>query len=233
MDQIQLNKQAQKAAKVAAGKKAAELIQPGMLVGLGTGSTAECFIASLIERCKQGLKISAVASSQRSLDLALAGNIPMLDLNSLSEIDIMVDGADEIDPHKRMIKGGGGALLREKILAYMSTEVIILVDESKQVDFLGSCLLPVEITPFAYHATLVHIRDCDCEANLRLGATNKPFITENHNYIADIKFPKKRNSPEFDDMYLRGIPGILETGYFFNLATNVIVGYPDGRVEII
>ena len=117
--------------KMAAGNAAVDFVQPGMLIGLGTGSTAACFIESLIEKCRCGLKVKAVATSVRSQQQAAAGGIPLIDINSISFLDLAVDGADEIDPQKRMIKGGGGALLREKIIAAMAKEMIIVVDQSE------------------------------------------------------------------------------------------------------
>ena len=139
--------------KQAVGHKAADLIQDGMLVGLGTGSTVFYFIEKLIERVKDGLHIRAVSSSLRSAELASKGGIPLIDINTLSHLDITVDGADEIDHEKRMIKGGGGALLREKIVASMSKEMIVVVDESKLSAKLGRCKLPVEVIPFAHEVT--------------------------------------------------------------------------------
>ena len=127
----------QETIKKAVGYKAAELIEEGMLVGLGTGTTVYYFIEKLIERVSNGLKIQAVSSSLHSAELGQKGGIPMVDINKLSYLDITVDGADEIDPKKRMIKGGGGALLREKILASMSREMVVVVDESKLSHHLG------------------------------------------------------------------------------------------------
>lgn len=143
--------------KKAIGEKAADLIQEGMIVGLGTGSTAYWFIESLIERHKKGLNIQVVASSKKSLEQARKGKLPLIDIDSLSFLDITVDGADEIDPEKRMIKGGGGALLREKIVATMSREMVVIVDESKLVQKLGKQKLPLEILPFGHKGTLHHI----------------------------------------------------------------------------
>ena len=139
------------------GYKAAEFVENGMLVGLGTGTTTFYFIERLIQRCKEGLKIHAVASSSGSLEQARKGNIPLIDIDKVTALDLTVDGADQIDAQKRMIKGGGGALVREKIVAAMSRELIVIVDESKLVHALGKCKLPVEVLSFAKNATFQHI----------------------------------------------------------------------------
>lgn len=227
-----LNPTAIQKGKVAAGQAAAEMIQPGMLVGLGTGSTTNCFIESLIQRCQGGLKISAVATSQRSAELAAKGNIPLVDINEITSIDVTVDGADEIDPQKRMIKGGGGAHVREKVVAAMSDELIIIVDEHKEVEALGHVPLPVEILPFAYKATMSHLQRLGLTGSLRLKDEQTLFITENDNYLYDIHFSEPCDQPEEVESMIKNIPGVVDTGFFFSLATKVIVGYADGHVEI-
>ena len=216
-------------AKHAAAKAAADLIQDGMCVGLGTGSTATYFIDYLIDRQKRsGLKIKAVASSERSAKQARDGGIPLSDINTLTSVDIAVDGADEIDHHKRMIKGGGGALLREKIVASMSREMVVIVDESKVVKQLGSFPLPLEITPFAFTATLFKICSLGYRGAMRLKQDGHYYATDNGNYIIDITFPKKCADPEKDQQILRAIPGVLETGFFFGMAGRVLIGHPNG-----
>lgn len=217
--------------KNSAGKAAAELIEDGMLLGLGTGSTASFFIEHLIERCRHGLKIQAIATSQKSWEQAKAGGIPLLDANAVTSLDLTVDGADEIDPQKRMIKGGGGALLREKILANMSREMIVIIDASKQVPHLGKHPLPVEITPFAHQATIAQIKQLGYRGEWRKNKKDQLFVTDNHNYIFDI-FLDSPCYPEEIDREISSIPGVITTGFFFNLAGRVIVGFPDGHVEI-
>ena len=219
------------AIKKAVGYKAAELIESGMRVGLGTGSTAFFFIERLIERCKKGLKIHAVASSVHSLEQAREGKIPLLDIDKVTSLDVTVDGADEIDPQKRMIKGGGGAHVREKIIASMSHEMIVIVDESKLVPQLGVCKLPVEVLPFAHLATLHKIEKAGYKGTFRKKG-NSFFITDNGNFLIDIHFDKPRARPEEDHETLIHIPGIVDTGFFFHLAGRVIVGFPDGQVVI-
>lgn len=216
--------------KKAAGVAAAELVQDGMLVGLGTGSTAAFFIRHLIERCRQGLKIEAVATSTASYELAKKGGIPLIDINQITSIDFAADGADEIDSQKRMIKGGGGALLREKVVASMSKEWVVIVDSKKWVTRLGKAPLPVEILPFAYRATEAKIEKLGLEGEFRR-AQERFFVTENGNYIFDIHFKDFIKHPEELNQQLIQIPGVLETGFFFNLAHQVIIGYPDGHAE--
>lgn len=218
--------------KIAAGRKAAEWIESGMIVGLGSGSTAHHFIKALIERCRKGLRIKAVASSRASADLAKKGGIEIEDINEVSHIDITVDGADEIDSKKRMIKGGGGALLREKILASSSNEMVVIVDESKLVPSLGHSKLPVEILFYGSPATRAKIESLGHEGHWRQNDTGTLFITENGNLLFDIQFPSPPRSPEQIHDAIRSIPGVIDTGFFFDLAGRVIVGFPDGRTEI-
>ena len=218
-------------AKKAAGHKATELIKDGMIVGLGTGTTAYWFIESLIPLCKK-LNIQAVSSSSASLEQARKGGIPLLDINTLTSIDITVDGADEIDPERRMIKGGGGALLKEKIIASMSKEVVIIVDETKLVPKLGQCKLPVEIVPFGVQSTIHKLEKLGFSGALRKDK-NSLYITENGNYIFDIRLDPAKTHPAEDELRIIQIPGVVETGFFLNLATQVIVGFLDGRVQLI
>ncbi len=218
--------------KKAAGEAAAELVQAGMCIGLGTGSTSNYFIKRLAERCASGLEITAVASSQQSADLANELGITLTDIDPLIELDLTIDGADEIDPQKRMIKGGGGALLREKIVATMSKEMIVIVDSKKCVTELGSFPLPIEIAPFAWKATLHHLASNKIHGNLRLTAGKSPYVTDNGHYIYDIAKEVIIGDLEALNRMIKDIPGVLETGFFFNQAGRVIVGYDDGHVEI-
>ncbi len=217
--------------KQAAGEKAATLIESGMIVGLGTGSTAAYFIQALIKRCKQDLRIKAVASSSKSAEMAKAGGLNVLDINDVSQIDITVDGADQVDHQMRMIKGGGGALTREKILASSSAEMIVIVDESKVIETLGSVKLPIEVVPYGSLTTKRKIEALGFSGKWRIGdASNlaqELFVTENGNFIFDIFFKTPPETPELVNEDLIKIPGIVETGFFFNLASRVIVGKED------
>lgn len=221
-------------AKQAAGNAAAKLVQSGMLIGLGTGSTADFFIKSLIDRCKkEHLNITAFPSSHKSAQLAIKGGIPLCDENLVTNLDITIDGADEIDAQKRMIKGGGGALLREKIVASISKEMIVVVDPSKLVDTLGGCPLPIEVVPFACHAILWKVQNLGYNGTMRSTNDGSLFVTDNGNYIIDIHFFTHGCSPDTDQAILNSIPGIVETGFFLGLAGRVIVGQYDGSVKII
>ncbi len=219
-------------AKIAAASKAAEWIEDGMIVGLGSGSTAECFIRSLIDCCKQGLRIQAVSSSRASTDLAKRGGIEVLDINSVPRIDLTVDGADEIDPKKRMIKGGGGAHVREKILACSSKEMIVIVDNSKLVPSVGRGKLPIELLFYGSPATRAKVEQLGYPGKWRLNEDNTLFITENGNLILDIYFKSPPENPEKLHEAIINIPGVVDTGFFFHLAGRVIIGYPDGKTEV-
>ncbi len=218
--------------KKAVGYKAAEFIHDGMRVGLGTGTTVFYFIERLIQRCREGLKIQAVASSNQTYQLAQQGGIPLLDVNAVTALDIAVDGADEIDPQKRMIKGGGGAHVREKIVASMSREMIVIVDETKLVPALGQTKLPVEILPFATAATMHKLAKAGYKAHFRQMSDGSLFVSDNGNLIADITFTVPLASPEETHNALLHIPGVIDTGLFFNLAGRVIVGFFDGQIVI-
>lgn len=219
-------------AKKAAGKAAADLVKDGMTIGLGTGSTALHFIKALIERCRLGLKIRAVSTSLRSQALAEQGGIPLADINTLTSLDLTIDGADEIDFSLQMIKGGGGALLREKIVAHMSKQMIVIVDESKVVKRLGHFPLPVEIVPFAYKVTLQFLEQMGYFPSLRLNNSETPYITDNGNYIADLKLPSPCIDPYGHDLKIRSLPGVVETGFFLGMANQLIIGLPTGECKI-
>ncbi len=219
-------------AKKAAAEEAITLIHDGMKVGLGTGTTTHFFIEKLIERCREGLRIKVIASSDRSRRQAEQGGIPLLDSQTIHTLDLYIDSADEIDPQKRMIKGGGGALLREKIVASMSREMVVIIDESKLSAQLGNHPLPIEVIPFAIGSTLHKLDLLGYQGSLRQGPDHSPFITENHNFIYDIQLDPNRSHPELDHQQILSIPGVVETGFFFNMAGRIVIGYNDGRVVI-
>lgn len=219
-------------AKIAAGQAAAELIENGMHVGLGTGSTASYFIDALSVRCKKGLKIHAVASSKQSMQQAQKLGIPLIDESLVSFLDITVDGADEIDHKKNMIKGGGGALLREKLMAYSSREMIVVVDENKLVDQLGAFPVPVEISSFIYRTTLFRLNNHGYHGVLRLNRDGTIYSTDNGNYIFDIQFNDPIVDPKIEDEKLKQIVGVIETGLFYHVAGRVVVGYFDGLAKV-
>lgn len=221
-----------KNAKKAAADAAIQFVKQDMVIGLGTGSTAAYFIEALGKLKNEGLKFTAVATSNASYDLAKSLGIHMIDIDSITSLDLVVDGADEIDSHKQMIKGGGAALFREKIVANMAKEMIVIVDESKVVDYLGNFPLSIEITPFAFKATMQQIERYGSSATLRLTSDGLTLKTDNGNYIVDLKLHYPCENPEIMNVKLKLIPGVCETGLFINMAGRVIIGYVDGRVKI-
>jgi len=214
------------------GALAAGLVEPDMIVGLGTGSTASRFIIHLGKRCRNGLRVRAVATSAHSQELAQRSGIPLLKIDQVIHLDLTVDGADEVDPQKRMIKGGGGALLREKIAASLSSEMVVIVDERKLVSQLGSARLPIEIARFGMRGVECQLRLRGFHGNWRCGDNGELLLTENGNYIFDVQFDQLRQNPERDEQMIRGIPGVVETGFFFKLAGRLVIGLANGQVII-
>jgi ribose 5-phosphate isomerase A len=215
-----------------AAEKAVEWIKDGMIVGLGTGSTAYWAICKIGERIQEGLQIKAVASSQVTEQVAREVGIPLVTLDEVEIIDLTIDGADEVDRDFNLVKGGGGALLREKILAYNSLTFLVIVDENKLVGTLGRYPLPVEVVPFASKQTLRHLADLGCSAALRKDGDDL-YTTDNGNYIVDCRF-EQIPDPAALDVIIRTIPGVVETGLFVhNMVTHVVVGYKDGEVEVM
>ncbi|GCE06260.1 ribose-5-phosphate isomerase RpiA [Dictyobacter aurantiacus] len=215
--------------KQRAGSAAADLIEEGMVVGLGTGSTAAYLVRALAQRIQQGLQIKgAVASSLATYEMANNLNIPMTDLDDYPELDIYIDGADEIDPQLRLIKGAGGALLREKILASAARRFVVIADSSKKVTQLGHRYpLPVEIIPLAKTPIALQISRLGAQIQIRHN-NNIPFITDNHNYILDCTFPQGIGDPAQLDAQLHNIVGVVETGLFIHMVSQVIIGGPEG-----
>ncbi len=214
------------------GKEAAQLVKTGMVVGLGSGTTATFFIESLVKRCQEeGVKIQVVSSSTKSLSLAQAGGIPTLDPKEVTKVDVVIDGADEVNPQGQMIKGGGGALTREKIIASMGKQMIVIVDESKVVDHLGAFGLPIEILEFGAASTIVKLKSLGYRGKIRTSREGSHYRTDNKNLIFDIDHPKQFLDPKKDHQQILTIPGVLETGLFFDLPVKVLVGYADGTVK--
>ncbi|MBV9689423.1 MAG: ribose-5-phosphate isomerase RpiA [Ktedonobacteraceae bacterium] len=215
--------------KQLAAAAAVKLVQDGMVVGLGTGSTATFMVHALAQRIQEGLHIvGAVASSQASKDLAAQLGIPLTDLDSHPELDLYIDGADEIDPQLRLLKGGGGALLREKILATSAKRFVVIADNSKRVLQLGQNFpVPVEIVPFALAPVRKRLEALEAVVSVRKRGDGT-FITENGNIILDCAFPNAVANPEEMDARMHSIVGVIETGFFLHLAQQVIIGGPDG-----
>ena len=211
--------------KQLAGNKAASYIQDGMIVGLGTGSTVYWTILEIARMVKEGLNITGVATSKSTEKLAHDQGIPLLSLEDVSTIDLTIDGADELTEDLTLIKGGGGALLREKIIAYHSTHMIVVADSSKYVKKLGSFPLPVEITKFGYSKTLSAIKNLGCTASLRKEDASL-FITDNGNYIVDCSFGDITFPTTLHD-HLNQIPGVVENGLFIGYAAKAIIAQND------
>lgn len=218
-------------AKQIAGEKAAEYVKDGMIIGLGTGSTAYWAVKKVGEMVREGLNIQAIPTSEETKKLAEDLDIPLTTLADVSYIDLTIDGADEVDSDLNLIKGGGGALVREKIVAHHSKRLIIIVDESKLVDKLGAFPLPVEVVHFGAVKTLNNLEKFGCEAKLRK-KEGKLFNTDNHNYIIDCNFEVIENSQELNNQ-LNELPGVVETGLFVDMANKVIVGTNQGELKIL
>lgn len=217
--------------KQLAGEYAANLVKDGMKVGLGTGSTVYWTIQKLGERVKEGLSFQAVPTSKETEVLAKQLNISLISLNDIQSLDLTIDGADEIDANLQLIKGGGGALLREKIVATSSKELIIIADESKLVTHLGTFPLPVEIIPFSWKQTERKIQSLGCQTTLRL-KNNETFITDNNNMIIDCIFPHNITNPTNLHTQLKMITGVVETGLFVNMTSKAIIGTKNGIKEL-
>ncbi len=217
--------------KQLAGEYAANFVKEGMKVGLGTGSTVYWTIQKLGERVKEGLSFQAIPTSKETESLSKQLSIPLISLNEIDILDLTIDGADEIDSNLQLIKGGGGALLREKIVANSSKELIIIADESKLVTHLGTFPLPVEITPFSWKQTERKIRSLGCQTTLRL-QNNETFITDNNNVIIDCVFPQNITNPANLHTQLKMITGVVETGLFVNMTSKAIIGTKNGIKEL-
>lgn len=217
--------------KQLAGEYAANFVKDGMKVGLGTGSTVYWLIQKLGERVKEGLSFQAVPTSKETEVSAKQLNISLISLNDVQSLDLTIDGADEIDANLQLIKGGGGALLREKIVATSSKELIIIADESKLVTHLGTFPLPIEIIPFSWKQTERKIQSLGCQTTLRL-KNNETFITDNNNMIIDCIFPHNITNPTNLHTQLKMITGVVETGLFVNMTSKAIIGTKNGIKEL-
>ena len=218
--------------KKIAGEFAASLIRDGMVVGLGTGSTAYWAIEKIGEMVSRSdLNIKAISSSKKSEEQAKSLNIPIITFAEADHIDITIDGADEVDPRKNLIKGGGGALLREKIVAHNSKKLIIIVDETKLVKELGKFPVPAETAIFGWQRTMKNLADLGSQPKLRL-SDDAPFITDNGNYIIDCSFHQIGN-PELLHQKINAIPGVLDNGLFIQMASMIVVGCKDGTIRTI
>jgi ribose 5-phosphate isomerase A len=219
--------------KRAAAARAVDFVRPGMRLGLGTGSTARYFVELVGERVRAGLDIIAVPTSQTTQADAQRCGIPLTTLEEIPELDLTVDGADEIDPDLSLIKGGGGALLREKIVAGASARMVVIADQSKCVDALGHYPLPIEVAPFGVAATLRELHEAVAAIQrpgaltLRKGRDGHPFVTDGGHWIVDAALGRI-DDPAAIAHALCGIPGVMEHGLFIGFAQMAIVAGPDG-----
>lgn len=214
------------------GIHAADYIKPGMKVGLGTGSTVFYLLKELGQRKAQGLHFTAVCTSVQTQRVLIEEGIEFLTLDEVDRLQIAIDGADEIDPAGNMIKGGGGALLREKIVEYNADELIIIIDEKKRVNNLGAFPLPVEVVTFGWKQVRQKLANDYGIDVFRREHDSKSFITDQGNYILDCHF-SLITDPQQLNTDIQLIPGVVETGLFVGMADKAITGYADGSIEFI
>ncbi len=225
-------------AKFVAAKRAVDYVEDGMRVGLGTGSTAAWMVRCLGEMVRdEGLRIKGVPTSTRTAQLAREVGIEVISLDEAKWLDVTIDGADEFDGDLNLIKGGGGALLQEKIVATASDQMIVIADVGKEVETLGNFPLPVEVIPFGWQTTralleemLISMDVLGREVTLRMNG-GTPFITDEGNHILDLHLNRIGNARQLS-MVLNQIPGVVENGLFIDICDAVVLGFGDGRVEV-
>lgn len=216
--------------RMVAEKAVDEYIRDGMTVGLGTGSTAYYVIKKVGELVRSGMRLKGVATSLQTESIAKECGITIVDVDDVDHIDVTIDGADEVDPKMQLIKGLGGALVREKIVASASLSEVIIVDESKMVTVLGTKTpVPVEVLKFGHTVSRRGLEKQGCEAILRM-KEGFPFITDSGNYIYDCRFGKIEN-PFFLESRINVIPGVVDNGLFLNTATAVLTSSSDGKIS--
>jgi ribose 5-phosphate isomerase A len=225
-------------AKRAAAERALAMVEDGMMLGLGTGSTAGWFVRLLSDRIRrEGLTVEGVATSSATVWLAEELGVPLRRLDDVTQIDLVVDGADEIDARLNLIKGGGAALLQEKIVAAASSRMVVIADDSKRVPHLGAFPLPVEIVRFGWTATrrlvaeLLSSMDVDGrQADVRVGKDG-PLVTDEGNFILDLHLGRIGDAPALATA-LNMLPGVVEHGLFIDMAHCAVLGHPDGTTDI-
>ncbi|WP_102225005.1 ribose-5-phosphate isomerase RpiA [Acidimangrovimonas sediminis] len=224
-------------AKFVAAKRAVEYVEDGMRLGLGTGSTAAWMVRCLGELVREeGLRVTGVPTSSRTAELARQCGIRVVSLDEAKWLDLTIDGADEFDHQLNLIKGGGGALLQEKIVATASDQMIVIADAAKEVTQLGNFPLPIEVVPFGWQTTkalveetLVSLDVLGRQATLRMNG-DAPFITDEGNYIVDLHLGRIGNARQLA-LVINQIPGVVENGLFVDICDIVVIGHGDGRVE--
>lgn len=210
--------------------KAASLVKPGMLLGLGSGTTMYWCVNALAEHVKEGLQFTAVPTSSEIQKLAEEKGLSLTTLNEVDSIDLTIDGADEIDTNWQLIKGGGGALLQEKLVASVSRELVIIADHSKMVEQLGNFPLPVEVVPYGWKQVQKRLEQFyKIRITLR-EKNNRPFLTDHGHYILDCHFKQITDAPTLNGE-LNLIPGVVETGLFIDMVSGLYIGYADGSVN--
>lgn len=221
-------------AKDVAGQAAAQMIESGMKIGLGSGSTFLRFLEHLAIRVRdEGLEVVGVPTSEATAARARELGVALTTLEEVEVLDLDVDGADEINPDKHMIKGGGAALCREKIVAAASREMVVLVGEDKMVPVLGKHFpLPVEVMAFGWRQAAARIATFGCDTQLRM-AGEQPLITDGHNFIVDCAFPEGIDDPAALEQAVNNIPGVVDNGLFVGMAGRVLVGNDQGNVRLI
>jgi ribose 5-phosphate isomerase A len=219
--------------KQQAGIAACKYVKSGMKVGLGTGSTVKYTVLELGRMiAEEGVEIVGVPTSLATQKLAIEVGIPLVELSDCTHLDIVIDGADEFDPEFNLIKGGGAALLREKIVAQESKSMVVVADQRKQVNALGAFPLPIEITPFSFEATIRQLsRLLDCRVNCRMSGDN-PVITDNGNYIADAHCGPTLTNPNQTEIEVLKIAGVVQVGLFNEMCDAVILAKNSG-VELL
>ena len=215
-------------AKRNAAEEAVKFVKDGMIVGLGTGSTAKIVVDLIGEKLSKDFKIKGMPTSIKTKQQAEKLGIELINIDDQDVIDLAIDGADEVAPDMSLIKGLGGALLREKKVEKKAKELIIIVDESKMVGKLGRGELPVEVRSEDYESTATEIENIGCEAKLRLEDNGEIFVTDNKNYIYHCLFPNGIENPKEMDKKLQNINGVRDTGFFINMATKIIIGNDEG-----
>lgn len=225
-------------AKFVAAKRAAQYVESGMRVGLGTGSTAAWLVKCLGEMVQnEGLRIKGVPTSNRTAQLAREVGIEVISLDEAKWLDVTIDGADEFDRNLNLIKGGGGAHLQEKIVATASDQMIVIADVSKSVETLGAFPLPLEVIPFGWQTTKTIVEEAligmdvmGRDVSLRMNG-DRPFITDEGNHILDLHLNRIGNARQLS-LVMNQIPGVVENGLFIDICDAVVIGYGDGRVEV-
>ena len=225
-------------AKFVAARRAVDYVEDGMRLGLGTGSTAAWMVRILGEMVQdEGLSVIGVPTSNRTAELAREVGVPVTTLDEVKWLDLTIDGADEFDPSLNLIKGGGGALLQEKIVATASDQMVVITDVSKQVETLGAFPLPVEVVGFGWQTTKALIEESltsldvmGRSASLRLNR-DKPFVTDEGHYILDLHL-RRIGDPRQLSLVLNQIPGVVENGLFIDVCDSIVIGHGDGMVEV-